>query len=144
MFSIGILGFIVWSQFSFALGIFLIIKIFLEFLVVALLFCEEKVKIFANCRQFLMFIDTLNESSKNLIRKNQAARNINVKKFISSSETKRETSFNFNLLKNIFKIPENIYTKHLFYALEPFKMPSGSNAPAGSWTSLPIPLTSWM
>jgi hypothetical protein len=102
MFSIGILGFIVWSHFFFALGIFLIfliIKILSlgEILVVALLFCEEKVKIFANCRQFFMFIDTLNESSKNLIRKNQAARNINVTNFISSSETKRETSFNFTL-----------------------------------------------
>ena len=48
MFSIGILGFIVWSQFSL---LFLLLKIILDLLVVALLFCEEKVKIFAYCRQ---------------------------------------------------------------------------------------------
>jgi hypothetical protein len=99
MFSIGILGFIVWSHY-FAVRIFLIIKIILELLVVALLFCEEKVINIANCRQFLMFIDTL--SCNNLRNKNQAARNINTLEFMLSSETKRETSFNVILFSEIY------------------------------------------
>lgn len=97
MFSIGILGFIVWSLFSL---LFLIIKIILELLVVALFFCEEKVINFANCRQILIFIDTL--ICKNLVSKIQAARNIwlSIKEFYSSSETNRETSFNFTLFSD--------------------------------------------
>jgi hypothetical protein len=91
MFSIGILGFIVWSQFYLLV---LIIKIILELLVVALLFCEEKVINFAYCRQILIFIETF--CCKNSIRKNQAAGNMILKNFFSS-ETKRETSFNFTL-----------------------------------------------
>ena len=97
MFSIGILGFIVWSHLSL---LFLILKIILDLLVVALFFCEEKVINFANCRQIFIFIDTL--ICKILVRKFQAARNIwfSIKEFNSSSETIRETSFNFSLFSD--------------------------------------------
>jgi hypothetical protein len=96
MFSIGILGFIVWSHLSLLFSI-LILKINLYLLVVALFFCEEKVKNFANCRQILIIIDTL--ICKNLVINIKAARNIwfSKKSFYSSSETKRETSFNLSL-----------------------------------------------
>jgi hypothetical protein len=91
MFSIGILGFIVWSHFSL---LFLVIKIILEILVVALLFCEKKVTNFANCRQIRMLIDTF--ICKISISNNQAAGNMILKEFVSSSETTRETSLSFN------------------------------------------------
>ena len=111
MFSIGILGFIVWSQLSL---LFSILKIILDFLVVALFFCEEKVINFTNCRQIFIFIDTF--ICKILISKIQAARKFrfNIKEFYSSSETKRETSFNFSLFldkyyKNTGKIAPDFH-----------------------------------
>ena len=94
MFSIGILGFIVWSHLSL---LFTILKIILDLWVVALFFCEEKVINFANWRQIWIIIDTL--ICKILVSKIKAARNIwlNKKYLSSSSETKRETSFKFSL-----------------------------------------------
>ena len=77
MFSIGILGFIVWS------------------LVVALLHCEMSVPNLAICWNGFTSKGTL--YSNNLFRYTQRAGNLYTKSLKSSSETIRETSHNFDL-----------------------------------------------
>ena len=89
MFTIGILGFLVWSQFYFSL--------FAQksFETVALPYCEVRVINFAVCWDSLVLIGTF--SSKNLISYTQSAGNLYTKGLKSSSETTRETSFDFSL-----------------------------------------------
>lgn len=74
MFSIGILGFIVWSQ------------------TVALLYCEVEVINLAICWNSSTLVNSCNR--KNFTSYTQSAGNLNNK---SSSETTREKSFNFDL-----------------------------------------------
>ena len=82
MFSIGILGFLVWS-----------------FLSMALLYCEIKVINFAICWNSLLLVSTF--YSKNLIGYTQSAGNLQINK--SSSETTREISlFNFDYFHNVY------------------------------------------
>lgn len=89
MFSIGILGFIVWS---------------LHNNVVALLHCEMEVTNLAICWNGLVLIGTLN--SKNLISYTQSAGNLYTRSLKSSSETTRKISLeslgptNFNTYNN--------------------------------------------
>lgn len=92
MMSIGILGFIVWSQ------------------RMAFLISDYKVIIFAICWNSLVLISTL--LSKNLISYAQSAGNLNFKYSIrhyiskidkSPSETTRETSFNFENFRKVSK-----------------------------------------
>jgi len=88
MFSIGILGFIVWSQFSLP-----------EYALVALLSCETQViNIVVSCNCLLLLITVY---SQNISRLFLAAGNI-ISILISSSEIKRDTSFvNFTLFRNL-------------------------------------------
>ncbi len=80
--SIGILGFIVWSQY-----------------VVALHYCEVMVINFAICWNGLVLIGTF--CCKNLISFTQSAGNRGtVQSLTSSSETTRETSFDFTVFNN--------------------------------------------
>ena len=72
MFSIGLLGFIVWSQ------------------MVALLYCEIEVTNFAICWNSLVLTNTLN--SKNFVSYTQSAGNLYTLSLKSSSETTREIS----------------------------------------------------
>ena len=88
MFSIGILGFLVWSQFDYSL-----LKKSYE--TVALPYCEVRVINFAVCWDSLVLIGTF--SCKNSICYTQSAGNLYTKGLKSSSETTRETSFNFSL-----------------------------------------------
>ena len=79
MFSIGILGFIVWSQFSLQ-----------KIVLVALLGCEAQViNIVVSCKYLLLLITF---HSQNIISLFLAAGNI-IFNLISSSEIKRNTSF---------------------------------------------------
>jgi len=93
MLSIGVLGFIVWSH------------------RLAFLISNYKVINFAICWNSLVFISTF--ISKNLISYAQSAGNLNSINNIdyridkSTSETTRETSFNFCNLKNISKYYRN-------------------------------------
>jgi hypothetical protein len=83
MFSIGILGFLVWSH------------------MVALLHCEVKVINLAVCWNSLVLTSTFN--SKNLVSYTQSAGNLYTKGLKSSSETTCETSRNletFNIHSN--------------------------------------------
>ncbi len=83
MFSIGILGFLVWSQ------------------MVALLHCEVEVINLAVCWNSLVLTSTFN--SKNLVSYTQSAGNLYTKGLKSSSETTSETSRNletFNIHSN--------------------------------------------
>ncbi len=80
MFSIGILGFIVWSY------------------LVGLLHCEMEVINIAVCWNSLVLTSTLN--SKNLVSYTQSAGNLNTKCLTGSSETKRDTSRKFELFNN--------------------------------------------
>ena len=77
MFSIGILGFIVWSH------------------LVALLYCEVEGINLAICWNNFMLVNTL--YSNNFTSYTQSAGNLNV---LSSSETTREKSFNFDLFNS--------------------------------------------
>ena len=84
MFSIGILGFLVWSCFM-----------------MALLYCEIKVINFAICWNSLLLLGTL--YSKNLSNLTQSAGNLIFKFKKSSSETTREISFfKFEPFYNIY------------------------------------------
>ena len=88
MFSIGILGFLVWSlifeyyQFNFSELIDL----------VALPHCEVGVINLAICWNSLVLTSTLAKGSKNLVSYTQSAGNLYTKGLRSSSETTRETS----------------------------------------------------
>jgi hypothetical protein len=86
MFSIGILGFLVWS-------------------LMALLYCELKVINLAICWNSLILIGTL--YSKNLIMITQSAGNyknfLNLNYFLKTSETTRGKSFNFYEFYFIYK-----------------------------------------
>jgi hypothetical protein len=84
MFSIGILGFLVWS-------------------LMALLYCELKVINLAICWNSLILIGTL--YSKNLIMITQSAGNYNnlLNYFLNTSETTRGKSFNFYEFYFIYK-----------------------------------------
>lgn len=77
MFSIGILGFIVWSH------------------LVALLYCEVEVINIAICWNSFKLVNTF--YSKNFTSYTQSAGNLNI---LSSSETKRDKSFNFYLFNS--------------------------------------------
>lgn len=97
MFSIGILGFIVWSFQFFS-------TIFTEDFenVVALPYCEVRVINFAICWNSLTLIGTF--YSKNLISYTQSAGNpYTLRSLTSSSETTRETSFNFIRFNQVFQ-----------------------------------------
>lgn len=83
MFSIGILGFLVWS------------------LMVALPFCEIRVKNLAICWDSLLFISTLN--SKNLISYTRSAGNFNTLNIKNTSETKSEESLKFDMFNKLNK-----------------------------------------
>ena len=83
MFSIGLLGFIVWSQ------------------KVALPYCEIWKINLAICWNSLVLIGTLD--SKNSFSYTQSAGNLYTKGLRSSSETIRETSRNFELFNNLEK-----------------------------------------
>ena len=85
MFSIGILGFIVWSY------------------LVGLLHCEMEVINIAICWNSLVLTSTFN--SKNLVSYTQSAGNLYTKCLKSSSETTCDTSRNFELFNN------NYYSK---------------------------------
>lgn len=117
MFSIGILGFLVWSFF---LSFYFENKFYLGFLalqalsfillyninwkiLVALLYCEVKVINFAICWNSLTLLSTF--YSKNLSSYTQSAGNLYTKyiSLRSSSETTRETSFDFTLFQNMSK-----------------------------------------
>lgn len=83
MFSIGILGFLVWSQ------------------MVALPHCEVRVKNIAICWNSLVLTSTFN--SKNLVSYTQSAGNpyINLVDLKSSSETTCDTSRRFDTFTNL-------------------------------------------
>lgn len=87
MMSIGVLGFVVWSQ------------------VMAFPISDFRVINFAICWNSLVLISTFN--SKNLISYTWSAGNYNLIEK-SSSETTRETSFNFTNFRNNTKNSENI------------------------------------
>lgn len=97
MLSIGVLGFIVWSFFppsSFFIGLFE------RDYIVALLYCKIEGTNLAMCWDSLVFIGTF--SCKNPISYTQSAGNLYTKSLKSSSETTRETSFNFDLFNKHF------------------------------------------
>lgn len=103
MFSIGILGFIVWSLLS---SLNFLIESFYE--VVALPNCEIRVTNFAICWNSLTLTSTF--YSKNLLSYTQSAGNLYTsfppsgeRSLMSSSETTRETSFNFTQFNKYFK-----------------------------------------
>lgn len=77
MFSIGILGFLVWSQ------------------LVALPYCEIEVTNLAICWNSLVLTNTF--YSKNFVSYTQSAGNLNTLSLKSSSETTREISRNFDM-----------------------------------------------
>jgi hypothetical protein len=89
MFSIGILGFIVWSQFSLQK----------KFVLVALLGCETQViNIVISCNCLLLLITFYSQNISIIFL---AAGNI-ISSLMSSSEIKRDTSFfNFTLFRNL-------------------------------------------
>ena len=95
MFSIGILGFLVWSFFF---------SLFEE--MVALSYREVGVINLAICWNSLVLISTL--YGKNLISYTQSAGNLSLylskSNTQSASETTRETSFNFQLFVNTIKL----------------------------------------
>lgn len=107
MFSIGILGFLVWSLFQIIfnslehLPRLVDILIWLEdSFLVALLYCEIKIINNAVCWNCLVLISTFQpKAGKNLISLTQSAGNLYTKSLKSSSEIKRDTSFDFTLFK---------------------------------------------
>lgn len=94
MFSIGILGFLVWSPIfgNYQFNLTELIDL------VALPYCEMRVINFAICWNGLVLTGTFN--SKNLVSYTQSAGNLYTKGLRSSSETIRETSRNFEMFKN--------------------------------------------
>jgi hypothetical protein len=111
MFSIGILGFLVWSFFKIifnsleSLPRYLLpvidMLIWLEdYFLVALLYCEIKIINIAVCWNCLVLISTFQpKAGKNLISFTQSAGNLYTKSLKSSSEIIRDTSFDFTLFK---------------------------------------------
>lgn len=101
MFSIGILGFLVWSLFKIIFN-FLenIINIFEDYFLVALLYCEIKIINIAVCWKSLVLISTF--SCKNLISYTRSAGNLYTNSLKSSSEITRDTSFDFTLFKQFY------------------------------------------
>jgi len=93
MFSIGILGFLVWSPIfgNYQFNLTELIDL------VALPYCEMRVINFAICWNGLVLTGTFN--SKNLVSYTQSAGNLYTKGLRSSSETIRETSRNFENFK---------------------------------------------
>jgi hypothetical protein len=113
MFSIGILGFLVWSFFQIIFNsleylprsvmpvVDMLIWLEDSFLV-ALLYCEIKIINIAVCWNSLMLISTFQQKAgKNLISLTQSAGNLYTKSLKSSSEITRDTSFDFTLF-NLF------------------------------------------
>lgn len=102
MFSIGILGFLVWSfqpQLIFSSLNFVINK-FEDYFSVALLYCEIKIINIAICWKSLVLISTFQpRAGKNLINYTQSAGNLYTKSLKSSSEITRDTSFDFTIFK---------------------------------------------
>lgn len=110
MFSIGILGFIVWSFFALFLeaifdSLLLIKGCWLnKNMMVALPYCEVGVTNFAICWNSLTLVGTF--YSKNLTSYTQSAGNQYTKNYFSltsTSETTRETPFDFTLFQNLSK-----------------------------------------
>lgn len=97
MLSIGVLGFIVWSHFS---PSSFFIEMFEGNNMMALFYCKIEEINFAMCWNSLVFIGTF--SCKKPISYTQSAGNLYTKSLTSSSETKRETSFNFDLFNKHF------------------------------------------
>jgi hypothetical protein len=109
MFSIGILGFLVWSFFQLIfnsleyLPRLVDMLIWLEdYFLVALLYCEIKIINIAVCWNCLVLISTFQKAGKNLISYTQSAGNMYTKSLNSSSEITRDTSFDFTLFKNFY------------------------------------------
>lgn len=102
LFSIGILGFLVWS-FQTQI-IFNICKYIVEiYFSVAQLYCEIKIFNIAVCWNSLVLISTFQpRAGKNLINCTQSAGNLYTKSLKSSSEITRDTSFDFTLFKLIY------------------------------------------
>jgi len=107
MFSIGILGFLVWSFFQIIFNSLEYLPRLVNMLIwledsflVALLYCEIKVINIAVCWNCLVLISTFQpKAGKNLISLTQSAGNLYTKSLKSSSEITRETSFDFTLFK---------------------------------------------
>jgi hypothetical protein len=125
MFSIGILGFLVWSFFKIIFNsleylprycaseelVDMLIWLEDSFLV-ALLYCEIKIINIAVCWNCLVLISTFQpQAGKNLISLTQSAGNLYTKSLKSSSEITRDTSFDFSLFKIFYS---RINQKHLF------------------------------
>ena len=110
MFSIGILGFLVWSLFSYSpncnvllgKGLWLLLEYLVLEYTVALPYCEVGVINIAICWNSLVLIGTF--SCKNSISYTQSAGNpyTQIKCLTRSSETTRDTSFNFNAFNDAY------------------------------------------
>ena len=110
MFSIGILGFLVWSFFKIIFNSLEYLPRYAELVdmliwledsfLVALLYCEIKIINIAVCWDCLVLISTFQpKAGKNLISLTQSAGNLYTKSLKSSSEITRDTSFDFTLFK---------------------------------------------
>ena len=107
MFSIGILGFLVWSLFQIIFNSLEYLPRLVDMLIwledsflVALLYCEIKIINIAVCWNCLVLISTFQpKAGKNLISFTQSAGNLYTKSLKSSSEITRDTSFDFTLFK---------------------------------------------
>ena len=111
MFSIGILGFLVWSFFQIIFNSLEYLPRYLlpvvdmliwleDSFLVALLYCEIKIINIAVCWNCLVLISTFQpKAGKNLISLTQSAGNLYTKSLKSSSEITRDTSFDFTLFK---------------------------------------------
>lgn len=113
MFSIGILGFLVWSFFQIIFNSLEYLPRYAElvdmliwledYFLVALLYCEIKIINIAVCWNCLVLISTFQpKAGKNLISFTQSAGNLYTKSLKSSSEITRDTSFDFTLFKIFF------------------------------------------
>lgn len=114
MFSIGILGFLVWSLFQtifdpvaqsgWLLVAFANVILYIEdYIKVALLYCEIKIINIAICWKSLVLISTFQpRAGKNLISYTQSAGNLYTNCLKSSSEITRDTSFDFTLFKQFY------------------------------------------
>ena len=110
MFSIGILGFLVWSFFKIIFNSLEYLPRYLlpvvdmliwleDSVLVALLYCEIKIINIAICWNCLVLISTFQpKAGKNLISFTQSAGNLYTKSLKSSSEITRDTSFVLILL----------------------------------------------
>jgi hypothetical protein len=109
MFSIGILGFLVWSFFKLIFNSLEYLPRLVDMLIwledsflVALLYCEIKIINIAVCWYCLVLISTFQlKTGKNLISLTQSAGNLYTKSLKSSSEITRDTSFDFTLFNLI-------------------------------------------